>query len=196
MAGAEPQEPQAAHGLPVGVAEAAGSPGPGGGGRARGGLRWLRGRPVRWVAAGAAAVVVVGGAAAVALHHEGEGHRGRAAAAEDDRGSHGGRDDQRSHDGGRSHGGGQDRAGREAGPWKGGAVQAAPAPLPSVDAAEAVVKASSGVPGGKVESLRAVAEQGGGRAWQAVVVGPDGVRHLVTVDGANDTVTGNTVLGR
>ena len=71
----------------------------------------------------------------------------------------------------------------------------APAPLPSLDAADAVAKAAAAVPGGKVESLTAVAQQGGGRAWQAVVVGPDGVRHLVTVDGTSGTPTGNTVLG-
>jgi hypothetical protein len=46
-----------------------------------------------------------------------------------------------------------------------------------------------------VESLQAVPEQGGGSAWQVTVVGPDGVRHLVTVDGASDTVTSNTTLG-
>ncbi|BFV55707.1 hypothetical protein KCMC57_up08110 [Kitasatospora sp. CMC57] len=67
-----------------------------------------------------------------------------------------------------------------------------PAPLPSLDAADAVVKASSAVPGGKVESIRPATEQGGGLAWQAVVLGPDGVRHLVTVDGADATITGNT----
>lgn len=48
--------------------------------------------------------------------------------------------------------------------------------------------------GGKVESLRAVAQEGGGSAWRAVVIGPDGVRHAVTVSGTDGTVTGNTVL--
>ena len=76
-----------------------------------------------------------------------------------------------------------------------GQAAPAPAPLPSLDAADAVAKAAAAVPGGKVESLTAVAQQGGGRAWQAVVVGPDGVRHLVTVDGTSGTPTGNTVLG-
>ena len=76
-----------------------------------------------------------------------------------------------------------------------GQAAPAPAPLPSLDAADAVAKAAAAIPGGKVESLTAVAQQGGGRAWQAVVVGPDGVRHLVTVDGTSGTPTGNTVLG-
>jgi hypothetical protein len=71
----------------------------------------------------------------------------------------------------------------------------APAPLPSLSAADAVDKATSAVKDGKVESLAPVTEQGGGRAWRIVVVGPDGVRHVVTVDGTGGTVTGNTVLG-
>ncbi|WP_371495029.1 hypothetical protein OG871_06910 [Kitasatospora sp. NBC_00374] len=145
-----------------------------------GGLRWLRGRPARWAVAGAAAAVVIGGgAAAVAVHHEGEGHGERAVASKD---GYEGRD-------------GRKAEGRDGGREDGRGPQTAPAPLPSLDAADAVVKASSSVAGGKVESLRAVTEQGGGRAWQAVVLGPDGVRHVVTVDGASDTITGNTVLG-
>lgn len=42
---------------------------------------------------------------------------------------------------------------------------------------------------------RSPQEPGGGRGRQAVVLGPDGVRHLVTVDGATGTVTGDAVLG-
>ncbi|MEU8547750.1 hypothetical protein AB0C81_12245 [Streptomyces roseoverticillatus] len=161
--------------------------------------RWVRGRSVRWVAAGAAVLVIGGGAAAaVAHHHEGEeghghGHDRRAAA--DDRGRHdgrGGRDswqDREGREGHRGHGGreGRQESGRD--------VHAVPAPLPSVNAADAVAKASSAVAGGKVESLSPVAEQGGGRAWRVMVLGPDGVRHAVTIDGAGDTITGNTVLG-
>ncbi|RAG81943.1 hypothetical protein DN069_30195 [Streptacidiphilus pinicola] len=71
---------------------------------------------------------------------------------------------------------------------------AAPAPLPSLAADQAVTKAEAAVSGGKVESLASVPEQGGGSAWQAVVLGPDGVRHLVTLDGASGGVTSNTVL--
>ncbi|MER8187255.1 hypothetical protein [Kitasatospora sp. NPDC094015] len=140
------------------------------------------GRRARWLVAGAAAVLVAGaGAAAVAAHHEGEGHDRKAVAEDGYRGPD-------------AQDGRQGRDGREVGEDGRGPVPA-PAPLPATDAADAVVKASSGVPGGKVESLRPVGEQGGGRAWQAVVVGPDGIRHLVTVDGASDTITGNTVLG-
>ncbi|MER5808310.1 hypothetical protein ABT143_08980 [Streptomyces sp. NPDC002033] len=50
------------------------------------------------------------------------------------------------------------------------------------------------MPGGKVESLRAVAQEGGGGAWRAVVLGQDGVRHAVIVSGADGTITGNTPL--
>jgi hypothetical protein len=71
---------------------------------------------------------------------------------------------------------------------------AAPAPLPSLAADQAVPKAEAAVSGGKVESLASVPKQGGGSAWQAVVLGPDGVCHLVTLDGASGSVTSNTVL--
>ncbi|MEU8581982.1 hypothetical protein [Streptomyces abikoensis] len=144
--------------------------------------RWVRCRSVRWVAAGAAVLVIGGGvAAAVAHHHEGEeghghGHGHDRTAAAGDRGWHDGGD------------GGEDRRG------DGRADHAAPAPLPSTSAADALTKAASAVSGGKVESLKPVTEQGGGRAWRVVVLGADGVRHAVTVDGAGDTITGNTVL--
>jgi hypothetical protein len=55
------------------------------------------------------------------------------------------------------------------------------------------VKAAAAVAGGRVESLRVVGQQGGGSAWLAVVIGPDGVRHDVTLSGADGAVTGNTV---
>ncbi|MFD9130481.1 PepSY domain-containing protein, partial [Kitasatospora sp. NPDC059571] len=74
-------------------------------------------------------------------------------------------------------------------------IRTAPAPLPAVAAQQAVEKAVAAVPGGRVESLAVVPEQGGGTAWEAVVVGQDGVRHRVTVDGAGGAVTGNTVMG-
>ncbi|MEU3727162.1 hypothetical protein, partial [Streptomyces sp. NPDC031705] len=35
-----------------------------------------------------------------------------------------------------------------------------------------------------------------GSAWQAVVLGPDGVRHAVTVSGSDGTITANTPLNR
>lgn len=64
--------------------------------------------------------------------------------------------------------------------------------LPADQAAQ---KAAGAVTGGKVASLLSVAEQGGGSAWQATVVGPDGVHHLVTVDGTSGTITSNTTIG-
>lgn len=153
-------------------------------GRRAGTGRWVRSRPARWVAAGVAVVVIGGGAAAAAIHHEEEGHGERHAVTAAD---------------GEHHfmvtdGGGGPRTARDGRPGR-GVERAAPAPLPSLDAADAVVKAAAAVPGGKTESLKAVTQQGGGRAWQAVVVGPDGVRHVVTVDGASGAPTGNTVLG-
>ncbi|MFF3136591.1 hypothetical protein [Streptomyces mirabilis] len=69
----------------------------------------------------------------------------------------------------------------------------APAPLPTVSAAAAIEAAGKAVPDSKTEALRVVAEQGGGSAWEVEVLGTDGVRHLVTIDGAGGTVTGNTV---
>ncbi|GAA2710116.1 hypothetical protein GCM10010315_09370 [Streptomyces luteosporeus] len=149
--------------------------------------RWVRGRSARWVAAGAAVLVIGGGAAAAVAHHhhegeEGHGHGHDRRTAADDRGWQDDRD------------GREGRGGHEGRRGDGRAGHAAPAPLPSTSAADAMAKASSAVPGGKVESLRPVAEQGGGRGWRVVVQGADGVRHAVTIDGAGDTVTGNTVL--
>ncbi|MFJ5228901.1 hypothetical protein ACIQBJ_03280 [Kitasatospora sp. NPDC088391] len=151
----------------------------------------MRGRATRWVAAGAA-VVVIGGGVAVAFHHEGEdrGDGKRSAAAAGERAD--GRDGPGGHDG---QGGHEGRTGRDRETDDGVAARQAPAPLPSLDAADAVVKAAGAVLGGKVESLGPVTEQGGGRAWRAVVLGPDGVRHAVVVDSATFSITGNTVLG-
>ncbi|MFB7948491.1 hypothetical protein ACFC6L_26640 [Kitasatospora phosalacinea] len=155
---------------------------------------WLRGRAARWGGGVAvAALLVGGGAAAVAAagHHGHQGQHGGKASARD--GEH---DGPRHGDGPR--GGRHDRGGREgpAGQRKQEQRQGrpAPAPLPSLAAADAVAKAAAAVPDGRVESLRAVATTDGGRAWQAVVLGPDGVRHLVTVDGSTGEPTGNTVL--
>ncbi|MFC4517081.1 hypothetical protein [Streptomyces ehimensis] len=143
--------------------------------------RWVRCRSVRWVAAGAAVLVIGGGAAAAVAHHHHEGEEG-----------HGHGHDRRTAAGDRGwHDGGDDREDRKDG---GRADHPAPAPLPSTSAADALTKASSAVSGGKVESLKPVTEQGGGRAWRVVVLGADGVRHAVTIDGAGDTITGNTVL--
>ncbi|MFI6473699.1 hypothetical protein ACIBL5_25950 [Streptomyces sp. NPDC050516] len=141
----------------------------------------------RWVTLGL--VVLIGGgaaAAAVAEHHHEERGGGRFAA--DGRGHRGG-SEKEGRDGGKKA--------REAGPgeWDSAArgLAQAPAPLPALAATQAVDKAAGAVSGGKVESLRVVAQQGGGSAWQAVVLGPDGVRHAVTLAGADGTVTSNTV---
>lgn len=194
---------------PVAAGEPQEQPGAKAPGRTRTGLgragRWVRRRSARWVVVGAAVVVVGAGAAAVAHHHEHEGHGdGRAWAAGDRQqgegdgeGSRHGAGHGHGHGGnGARHGGGAQQGDAQQGDvQRGGAArQGAPAPLPSADAGTAVSKAAAAVSGGKVESLTAVAQQGGGSAWQAVVLGPDGVRHLVTVDGAGTSVTGNTVL--
>ncbi|MGW2822486.1 hypothetical protein ACWC24_15975 [Streptomyces sp. NPDC001443] len=166
------------------------------------GMRRLRGRRARWAVAGAAAVVVIGGgAAAAAIHHHEEedrgehrtvfagGHEwrdGKRARSEDRDGSDGPKErDGRVRDGERGS-----RAEDGLGPSAG----EAPAPLPSLSAADAVDKAAAAVKDGKVESLAPVTQQGGGQAWRIVVVGPDGVRHAVTIDGTGGTLTGNTVL--
>jgi hypothetical protein len=166
--------------------EAAGTTGKAAGRRGRFARLTRQGR-TRWVALGL--VVLIGGgaaAAAVAEHHHEERAGGRYAA-----------------EGPRGHGGpekdGRDGAkkAREAGHDRWGSaadgLAQAPVPLPALTAAQAVDKATGAVSGGKIESLRVVAQQGGGSAWQAVVLGPDGVRHTVTLAGADGTVTSNTV---
>ncbi|MFJ5230419.1 hypothetical protein ACIQBJ_11045 [Kitasatospora sp. NPDC088391] len=80
-----------------------------------------------------------------------------------------------------------------AGSVAGGAV-VAPAPLPGVTADQAVAKAAGAVSGGKVAGLAVVGREGGGSSWAVTVLGPDGVRHLVTVDGTDGSVTGNSVV--
>lgn len=168
-----------------------------------------RGKRARWVAAGAVAVVVVGAVTAVAVaeHHD---HHMRV-----DRGPHmawagpgpegglrGG-----PHAGEPRHEREQGEPGRPAGPkvpgeqgrpggagGRGGFDKGAPAPapIPSLAIGEAAEKAAAAVPGGKVAGLRAVAQEGGGSAWLAVVIGSDGVRHAVTVSGTDGTITSNT----
>ncbi|MFD0377757.1 hypothetical protein [Streptomyces sp. NPDC127112] len=159
----------------------------------------LRSRRARWGAAGAAAVVVLGaGAAAAAIHHHEEEGRGEHKLAA---GDHERSDDSREDSEGREGHEGRDgrhrdgERGARADDVRGPATNGAPAPLPSLSAADAVNKAATAVNDGKVESLAPVTEQGGGRAWRIVVLGPDGVRHAVTVDGTSGTLTGNTVLG-
>ncbi|MFE2586694.1 hypothetical protein [Streptomyces sp. NPDC059378] len=162
----------------------------------------LRGRRARWAVAGAAAVVVIGGGvAAAAIHHHEEEDRGehRTVFA----GGHEWRDGDRAQSEGRDGSDGpKERDGRIRDGERGArgedgsesSAGEAPAPLPSLSAADALDKAAAAVKDGKVESLAPVTEQGGGQAWRIVVVGPDGVRHVVTVDGTGGTLTGNTVL--
>ncbi|MFC8453731.1 hypothetical protein [Kitasatospora sp. NPDC057223] len=184
--------------------------------------RWIGGRRARWVTAGAA-VVLVGGSAlgvAAAVHeHEDHGDVRRSARGLGDEGPLGGIRADR-HLGGKpeiigegpvqgpgqgreqgravgrakgaeENGPGNRAAGRPAGEGRGNGL--APAPLPAVTAVQAAEKAAAAVADGRVESLSTVAQQGGGTGWQAVVLGPDGVRHRVTVDGASGQITGNTV---
>lgn len=185
---------------------APGEQGPGAGFRGRKGLVRLvpRGRGARWAALGAAVVIVAGGAAvagvAVADRHS-------------DRRPVGAREFRLSYEDGARRAGpgpGEYRAGERHqrtergvpvphdGSGDGGPrpalPKAAPAPLPSLGIAEAAGKAAGAVSGGTVESLRVVGQEGGGSAWAAVVIGPDGVRHAVTVSGADGTVTSNTVI--
>ncbi|MEV7416184.1 hypothetical protein [Streptomyces sp. NPDC089919] len=162
-------------------------------------------RRTRWAVAGAAAVVVVGGAAAAAAIHHHEDGRGmrRAVFA----GGHEWRGGPRAEAGGRGDGPRAEADGRDGRPvrpegrgprgdgFPGRAGGKAPAPLPPLAAADALDKAAAAVKDGKVESLAPVTAQGGGSAWRVVVLGPDGVRHVVTVDGTTGTLTSNTALG-
>lgn len=163
-----------------------------------------RRKGARWAALGAAAVIVGGGVAVVAIaeHHDCR-----------DRGDRPARFDV-AREGGpgglvkRAPEGGPERV-PERGPKglvkplpggagvPGEAARPAPAPLPSLAIGDAADKAAAAVSGGNVESLRVVAQEGGGSAWLAVVLGPDGVRHAVTVSGTDGTVTSNVpVNGR
>ncbi|MFD8984795.1 hypothetical protein [Streptomyces sp. NPDC059564] len=165
----------------------------GGDGKRRGLSRVVPRRTgARWAAAGVAAAVIVGGGAAavaVAEHHDGRGKGSRSAWSEAD------------HEGAPGHAHGGERKGPKPVPPKlrdgaaglGGAAKKAPAPapLPSLAIGQAAEKAAGAVAGGKVESLRPVAQDGGGSAWLAVVLAPDGVRHAVTVSGTDGTITAN-----
>ncbi|MFB7253095.1 hypothetical protein [Streptomyces nojiriensis] len=171
-----------------------------------------RGRRARWVAAGAAAVVVVGGVTAVAVaeHHDhhmrvDRGPRIAWAGPGPEAGLRGGppaagpRHEREQGEPGRPAGPGMPgKQGRPGGAdGRGGSARSAPAPapIPSLAIGEAAEKAAAAVPGGKVEGLRAVAQEGGGSAWLAVVIGSDGVRHAVTVSGTDGTITSNTTKG-
>ncbi len=164
--------------------------------------RLVHDRRARWAALGL--VVLVGGGAvavAVAEHHHGDHARVRFAAEGREHHRFGG-DGMEGPFAGKRHKGGEPpvvdgkRAWPGPGQRAGGAGPKAPAPLPSLPAAQALEKAAGAVEGGKVEALRAVPQQGGKSGWLAVVIGPDGVRHAVTLSGDDGTVTGNAVLGK
>ncbi|MFI5672511.1 hypothetical protein [Streptomyces sp. NPDC051704] len=175
-------------------------------------VRLAREGRTRWVALGAV-VVIGGGLAAVAAAEHGHGEHVRGGFAAKVR-AHGPRERGAEgwtgplpHRGGEPEvvdgdrdfpGGGKGATGRGPGGGgrAGGSAKGAPVPLPALAAAQAVEKATAAVEGGKLESLRAVPQQGGGSAWLAVVLGTDGVRHAVTLAGSDGTVTGNTVLGQ
>ncbi|MER7667556.1 hypothetical protein ABTY61_03710 [Kitasatospora sp. NPDC096128] len=164
---------------------------------------WAGGRERR-LAAGVVTVALLGagGLAVAAVAHEGHGERGHreaAASAEDGNGAGRGYGQEQGEGQGRAHGHGHgQRHGQGNGPGNGqgnGQVQErgqAPAPLPSLGASAALEKAQAAVPGGRAESLHRITEQGGGAAWAVSVVGQDGVRHLLTVDGTSGELTSNT----
>ncbi|MFF7597210.1 hypothetical protein [Streptomyces mirabilis] len=157
---------------------------------------------------GAAVLLAAAAGAAVVVHHDhGEkGDHGRFAAehrradGRDDRqgaygqarGGRGGRHGESRLDG-NSQGTQNSQSSQSGQEGQSAAGTLAPAPLPAVSAAAAIEAAGKAVPDSKTEALRVVAEQGGGSAWEVEVLGTDGVRHLVTIDGAGGTVTGNTV---
>ncbi|MFD4245969.1 hypothetical protein ACFWP3_30900 [Streptomyces sp. NPDC058525] len=175
-----------------------------------------RRKGARWAALGAAVVIVGGVAVAVAVdeHHDERRAGFRFGWAE--RGPEGG--ERRGPAAGGEHGervfgdtenrkhpkdlkvfkemreGAPNPRAAEEGPA--GSAKTAPAPLPSLAIGQAADKAAGAVDGGKVESIRVVAQEGGGSAWLAVVLGPDGVRHAVTVSGTDGTVTSNVPVNR
>ncbi|MDH6574857.1 hypothetical protein [Kitasatospora sp. MAP5-34] len=152
-----------------------------------------RRRGARWAALAVVVVIVGGGAAAAAVldhHHSREGWGGHYAEA----GSYGQGGHRQGAEGHLRHGADGAQGGQAGDGTDGEEGQAlAPAPLPALPAAQAAAKAAGAVPGGRVETLRITGQQGGGSAWLAVVLGTDGVRHDVSLAGADGTVTGNTV---
>ncbi|WP_406180371.1 hypothetical protein [Streptomyces sp. NBC_01006] len=201
----QPAEPPAGPGEAKTAADATGAAA----GRRGRLVRLAREGRTRWVALGAV-VVIGGGLAAVAVAEHGHHDRMRGGFAAKVR-AHGPGEPMEGWagpmphrggepevvDGDRGFPGGKGAVGRGPGGGRAdGSAKAAPVPLPALAAAQAVEKATAAVEGGKLESLRAVAQQGGGSAWLAVVLGPDGVRHAVTLAGADGAVTGNTVAGK
>jgi uncharacterized membrane protein YkoI len=155
----------------------------------------------RWLALGVGVVLLGGavvGAAAVAHHDRGErGDHMRVEAVPGWKGGDGAVRRMRGEDrveGGFKNEDSRTRQTPESGQdAQNGQSGLAPAPVPTVSAAKAIEAAGKAVPGGKPDALRVVVQQGGGSGWEVEVLGTDGVRHLVTLDGATGTVTGNTV---
>ncbi|MFD9389843.1 PepSY domain-containing protein [Streptomyces sp. NPDC060000] len=153
------------------------------------------------------AVAAATGAAAVVDHDHGEkgdhgrlaaehgradGDDGRQGAHEQARGGRGGQNDE-SGLGDNSQGTQSSQSGQSGQSGQNTEGTLAPAPLPAVSAGAAIEAANKAVAHGRTEALHVIAEQGGGSAWEVEVLGTDGVLHLVTIDGATGTVTGNTV---
>ncbi|MDJ0344446.1 hypothetical protein QMK19_20970 [Streptomyces sp. H10-C2] len=154
-------------------------------------VRLTRHGRTRWVALGLVVLIGGDGAAAVAAAEHGHEERTGGGYSAEDRGSRQGKESEDGRTGSKTDKSGDfGRKGHETSSE--GSAQA-PAPLPTLPATQAVDKATAAVSGGKVESLRVVVQQGGGSAWQAVVLGPDGVRHAVALAGNDGTVTSNTV---
>ncbi|MFD3872777.1 hypothetical protein [Streptomyces sp. NPDC058623] len=193
-------EPSGKPGPTVPSAPEDGAPAAGSRGRAAVGRLVPRGNGARWAAVGIAVVVVGGGVAALAAaehHHDRQDGPRLIRTAP----GPGGPGEYRAEGApGRGHRAGPEEHGEFDGPagpgGRGDAARAAPAPLPSLAIGDAAAKAAAAVTGGKVESLRVVAQRGGGSAWLAVVLGPDGVRHSVTVSGTDGAITGNTPVDR
>ncbi|MFI9783224.1 PepSY domain-containing protein [Kitasatospora sp. NPDC051984] len=168
--------------------------------------RWVRlpkRRGSRWGLGAAAVLVLAVGAvtAGVALHHPGRerppiapfamrepGAPGAPNAWGSDHGRH--RNGEQKGDGKAAHRGAQGDGKAQPG---GRAARLAPAALPAVPADQAVAKAAGAVPGGKVDALSVVGREGGGSSWAVEVLGTDGVRHQVMVDGTDGSITANTV---
>ncbi|UQX04250.1 hypothetical protein [Streptomyces sp. RerS4] len=150
------------------------------------------GRGARWAVAGAA-VVLVGGAGvtavAVAGHHDRHERAARFTWSEAGHHQVGPKGPRGPEGPGERHVrrlDGAPNAAKAPKPLK------APVPVPSLPIGQAAEKASAAIPGGKVESLRTIAQDGGGSAWLAVVVAQDGVRHALTLSGTDGTITSNT----
>ncbi|MFF5701486.1 hypothetical protein ACFY7H_03080 [Streptomyces sp. NPDC012794] len=155
-----------------------------------------RGAAARWALGVGAVAVIVGGGVGGGGGGGGGGARRPPPPPHDDHGDRAAARHLVRSEPGREHAlkGGPKAVREGAGPARGGFAKhdpAAPVPLPALPIGQAAEKAAAAVEGGKVAGLRAVAQEGGGSAWLAVVLGPDGVRHAVTVSGSDGSITSN-----